>query len=142
MNLIRGRTAPGFLLAGGYVENLLDSAGAARMPGAVDFLTYATATVLQAVANGHTYGFDIIDATGLPGGTVYPALRRLEHAGYLDARWEPIKIAKVEPRPPRRYYALTRAGEAALAEAVRRYRLLEHNRPARSRARLPRPSRA
>jgi len=41
------------------------------------FLTYTTAVILQAVANGYLYGFDIIDITGVPGGTVYPALRRL-----------------------------------------------------------------
>ena len=45
------------------------------------FLTYSTAVILQAVANGYLYGFDIIDMTGVPGGTVYPALRRLEDAG-------------------------------------------------------------
>jgi hypothetical protein len=47
------------------------------------FLTYSTAVILQAVANGYRYGFDVIDITGLPGGTVYPALRRLEDAGHL-----------------------------------------------------------
>ena len=40
------------------------------------FLTYSTAVILQAVANGYRYGFDIIDITGVPGGTVYPALRQ------------------------------------------------------------------
>jgi len=40
--------------------------------------------ILQSVRSGYLYGFDIIDITGLPGGTVYPALRRLEEAGYLN----------------------------------------------------------
>ena len=52
------------------------------------FLTYATATILNAVSNGYLYGFDIVDMTGMPGGTVYPALRRLEEAGYLTSTWE------------------------------------------------------
>ena len=89
------------------------------------FLTYSTAVILQAVANGYLYGFDIIDITGVPGGTVYPALRRLEESGYLISKWEKQSIAQAEPRPARKYYELTRPGREALAEAVKRYRLLE-----------------
>ena len=51
-------------------------------------LTYATGMVLQAIDVGFCYGFDVMDASGLPDGTVYPALRRLEAAGFLTARWE------------------------------------------------------
>jgi len=103
-------------------------------------MTYSTAVILQAVANGYLYGFDIIDITGMPGGTVYPALRRLEAAGLLEAEWEKPSIAQAEPRPPRRYYKVTRAGREALADAVKRYRLLEQTRPQRKRE--PGPSRA
>jgi hypothetical protein len=39
-------------------------------------LSYAATVILQAISSGYLYGFDIIDITGLPGGTVYPALRR------------------------------------------------------------------
>ena len=101
------------------------------------FLTYATAVILHAVDNGYRYGFDIIDATGLPGGTVYPALRRLEDAGHLTSRWEEAAIAHAEPRPPRKYYALTRSGQDALADAVKRYRLLEPAPPRRRRQTKP-----
>jgi PadR family transcriptional regulator len=104
------------------------------------FLTYSTAVILQAVANGYLYGFDIIDVTGLPGGTVYPALRRLEDAGHLNSSWEKASVARAEPRPPRKYYELTRTGRDALAEAIKRYRLLEHTLPAR--APRVKPSRA
>ena len=104
------------------------------------FLTYTTAVILQAVANGYLYGFDIIDITGVPGGTVYPALRRLEDEGYLTSEWEEPSIAQSEPRPPRKYYELTRAGRVALADAVKRYRLLEQTQPQKKRE--PRPSRA
>jgi len=103
-------------------------------------LSYAATVVLQAVNAGYLYGFDIIDATGLPGGTVYPALRRLEEAGYLDSRWEKPSIAQAEPRPQRKYYELTREGHDALALALKRYRLLES--PSRSKQRRPKPARA
>ena len=104
------------------------------------FLTQATAVILQAVANGYLYGFDIIDITGLPGGTVYPALRRLEEAGYLASKWEKQSIAPAAPRPPRKYYDLTRAGREALAEAVKRFRLLEQTQL--NKKQDPKPSRA
>jgi DNA-binding PadR family transcriptional regulator len=104
------------------------------------FLTYSTAVILQAVANGYLYGFDIIDVTGVPGGTVYPALRRLEEAGHLISKWENQSIAHAELRPPRKYYELTRTGREVLAEAVKRYRLLEQTRLIERPD--PRPSRA
>jgi len=104
------------------------------------FLTYSTAVILQAVANGYRYGFDIIDVTGLPGGTVYPALRRLEEAEQLASRWEKQSVAQKEARPPRKYYELTRAGRATLTEAIKRYRLLEQTQP--NQERDPKPSRA
>jgi DNA-binding PadR family transcriptional regulator len=104
------------------------------------FLTYSTAVIMQAIANGYRYGFDIIDISGLPGGTVYPALRRLEEAGHLTSSWEKESVARAEPRPPRKYYELTRSGREVLSEAVKRYRLLEQTQPTRSRN--PKPSRA
>lgn len=88
-------------------------------------LTYAATTVLHAAANGYQYGFDIIGVTGLPGGTVYPILRRLEDAGYLEGRWEKHRTAQQQQRPPRRYYALTKAGDKALAGALDRFPLLQ-----------------
>jgi PadR family transcriptional regulator, regulatory protein PadR len=104
------------------------------------FLTYSTAVILQAVASGYLYGFDIIDITGVPGGTVYPALRRLEEAGHLVSKWEKESVAQAATRPPRKYYEMTRSGREALAEAVKRYRLLEQTQP--SKERHPKPSRA
>src|SRR5262245_15315633 len=89
-------------------------------------LSYTTAIILQALANGYQYGFDIIDVTGLPSGTVYPALRRFEEVGLCDSRWEADDVAEREQRSPRRYYELTKDGRAALAEALKRYRALEN----------------
>jgi len=101
------------------------------------FLTYSSAVILRAVADGYLYGFDIIDMTGVPGGTVYPALRRLEEAGFLTSKWEKQSISQSEPRPQRKYYELTHAGRDALAEAVRRYRLLDEAQTNKMRERKP-----
>jgi DNA-binding PadR family transcriptional regulator len=87
-------------------------------------MTYPTAAVLMAIRRGHRYGFDVMDATGLPDGTVYPILRRLERRGVLVAAWEDEETAHREQRPARRYYALTRAGEAVADEASGRFPLL------------------
>ena len=103
-------------------------------------LSYAATVILQAISSGYFYGFDIIDITGLPGGTVYPALRRLQEAGYLSSQWEKPTIAQDEPRPQRKYYELTRSGRDVLVEAVKRYRLLDRTPPRKQRQ--PRPSRA
>ena len=84
-------------------------------------LTYPTALVLHALASGYTYGFDVIDATGLPSGTVYPILRRLEDAGVLRSRWERETAARDEGRPPRKYYQVTGAGQTTAREALERF---------------------
>jgi len=91
------------------------------------YLSYTVAVILQALDNGYQYGFDIMDVTGLPSGTVYPALRRLEEAGHVRSKWEKHAIAQQELRPPRKYYELTKEGRDALAEALQRYRLLERS---------------
>jgi len=84
-------------------------------------LTYPTATVLLAIRHGHRYGFDVMDATGLPDGTVYPILRRLERRGVLTGAWEDDAVARGEQRPARRYYRLTSVGEASLEEVMERF---------------------
>jgi DNA-binding PadR family transcriptional regulator len=84
-------------------------------------LTYPTGIILQAIARGYGYGFDIMDVSGLPDGTVYPALRRLERAGLLESEWEDEETATREQRPQRRYYELTSEGEKALAAARERF---------------------
>ena len=87
-------------------------------------LSHASTAVLQTVAQGYLHGFDIIRTTGLPSGTVYPALRRLEEARYLTSAWEEARVAQDAGRPPRKYYEITRKGREVLAEAVARYKLL------------------
>ncbi|WP_158885316.1 helix-turn-helix transcriptional regulator [Amycolatopsis anabasis] len=74
--------------------------------------------LLLAVLDGKKlHGYAIIEALqlrsdgalDLPTGTVYPALRRLERAGYLASEWDVVSGRK------RRTYRLTRAGQRALA---------------------------
>jgi DNA-binding PadR family transcriptional regulator len=84
-------------------------------------LSYTGLFVLQAVAQGHRFGFEIMDATGLPSGTVYPALRRLEALGFVGSAWEDDDRARRENRPRRRNYRLTKAGRAQLQEAHSRF---------------------
>gem|GEM_PF-175243 len=88
-------------------------------------LSFSGTAILQAVAHNYHYGFDIMDVTGLPSGTVYPALRRLEAAGLVAAKWEDEQTAHKDQRPARKYYKLTSTGRQALSEAVVRYRRLE-----------------
>ena len=99
-------------------------------------LSVTVCSVLQSVVDGAHYGFDIIEHTGLPSGTVYPALSRLERDGYLASSWEDEGRAHGEGRPARRYYRVTVAGARALREAMAYYRALlpALQRPARGRA--------
>ena len=90
---------------------------------------YATLRVLQAIASGYVYGFDIMDVTGLPSGTVYPILSKLEESGFLKSKWEDPRIARSEKRPARRSYEMTDDGREALAESVQQYRKLQRLSP-------------
>ena len=100
-------------------------------------ITYSTVLVLEALARGYHYGFDIIDATTLPSGTVYPILRRFESEGLVTSEWEAQGIAARDQRPPRRYYVLTADGKNVLAETADRYRAAHEIVPRRSRAVKP-----
>jgi DNA-binding PadR family transcriptional regulator len=83
-------------------------------------LSYSAALVLQALAQGFGYGFEVMRATRLPSGTVYPLLRRLEATGLVRSRWEDTTEAHADARPARRYYEATATGATALAEARER----------------------
>jgi PadR family transcriptional regulator, regulatory protein PadR len=95
-------------------------------------LSYTGLFVLQAVAQGHRFGFDIMDVTGLPSGTIYPALRRLEAQELVRSDWEKDGTARKEGRPRRRYYEITPTGRRQLAEAETRYRAVGRLFPKRS----------
>jgi PadR family transcriptional regulator PadR len=49
----------------------------------------------------------------VPGGTLYPALLRLEQQGLAEPTWQPS-----ESGPRRKYYAVTAAGRRLLAAQV------------------------
>ena len=87
-------------------------------------VSHTAAMILQTVDNGFNYGFDIMDATGLPSGTVYPALRRMESEGWIASEWEPDNKAAAAQRPARKYYRITRAGSEVLQASQQRYPLL------------------
>ena len=75
--------------------------------------------VLAALSTGPAHGYAIIEAIreksgqafNLPEGTIYPALHRLEQAGFLSSRWTVAESGR-----KRRVYALTRGGRRALAD--------------------------
>ena len=87
-------------------------------------LSHTAAMILQAVSAGYVYGFSVMEMTGLPSGTVYPAMRRLERDELIRSHWEKQSIADAEQRPPRKYYEVTRSGKATLEASRKRYPLL------------------
>lgn len=98
-------------------------------------ISHTSALILQTINAGYVYGFDIMDVTGLPSGTIYPALRRLEKDSFVRGDWEDKRSAVRQDRPPRRYYKLTRQGKDVLAGAVERYPLLARLAPQEKTAR-------
>ena len=93
-------------------------------------LSHTAALILQAIGVGQGYGFSVMEMTGLPSGTVYPAMRRLERDGLIRSQWERQSIADAQQRPPRKYYKLTRSGKEMQEASQRRYPLLAKLVPA------------
>jgi len=84
------------------------------------------------------YGLDICESTGLPSGTIYPILARLERIGWVDSNWEDPDAHIAEGRPRRRYYRLTREGAECADEALKN---IQRSRKNAARAwRIPAPS--
>ena len=96
-----------------------------RTMGGDPKLSHTAAMILQAIHGGYKYGFSIMEMTGLPSGTVYPAMRRLEGDGLIRSQWERQSIADAEQRPARKYYKLTATGISSLEASRKRYPLLE-----------------
>src|SRR5262245_16203791 len=88
-------------------------------------LSFGQVAILHAIADGNRFGFDIMDATGLTSGTVYPTLDRFEALGLVTSKWEDARTARRDKRPPRRYFDLTAAGARELAGALTRYKNLK-----------------
>jgi PadR family transcriptional regulator PadR len=85
-------------------------------------LTYATTFILRVISQGRPYGFEIMDVTGLPSGTVYPALRRLEACALIRGAWD--KRTTKGGGPSRRCYQITKAGKEFLLQAEERFPML------------------
>ena len=67
-----------------------------------------------------------MEVSGLPSGTVYPVLRRLEKEDAVESQWEDDATASAAGRRARRVYRLTEPGQL-LAERARQ-RLAETQR--------------
>ena len=72
--------------------------------------------ILSILSKNDHYASEILDT--LKGGkmivvegTIYPLLTRLKNSGLLQYRWEESTSG-----PPRKYYKITEAGKASLAE--------------------------
>ncbi|SBT45268.1 transcriptional regulator, PadR family [Micromonospora auratinigra] len=76
------------------------------------------------------YGLDLMTLTGLPSGTLYPVLHRLQAAGWLAAEWEEVDPSAAG-RPARRYHRLTPEGLRAARQALAELRALAPQRSPR-----------
>jgi transcriptional regulator len=73
--------------------------------------------ILKAVSLGPLHGYGILlriqqvskDALQIPQGSLYPALYRLEHRGWIAAQW-----GESENKRKAKYYSLTAAGRKQL----------------------------
>jgi DNA-binding PadR family transcriptional regulator len=90
--------------------------------------------VLLAEPDEEMYGLEIVEATGLAPGTIYPILFRLEEAGWIESRWEDAE-EHVAGRPRRRYYRFgigpvdgAATARQALAEADQRQQARQRGR--------------
>jgi PadR family transcriptional regulator PadR len=81
--------------------------------------------VLAMLRDKEWYGFELVHALGsIDGmvtgeGTLYPLLSRLRRQGLVETSWQESTTG-----PPRRYYRLAPAGQAALADFTSAWRLL------------------
>lgn len=76
------------------------------------------ATLLRDVAVPH-YGLEMGKDAGIPSGTIYPILARLERAGWIESELEKID-PRAAGRRARRYYRLTSEGERAARAEISR----------------------
>lgn len=63
------------------------------------------------------YGLEISRESGLPTGSIYPILTRLETAGWVTSAWEDIDESE-QGRRRRRYYRLTAEGAKSAQDEV------------------------
>jgi PadR family transcriptional regulator, regulatory protein PadR len=87
------------------------------MPTRLSTQTLRLASVMLENPDVPYYGLELSKSAGLKTGTIYPALARMEQAGWVDSKWE-AERAEDLGRPRRRLYRLTGLGETVLRDAV------------------------
>ncbi len=88
-------------------------------------MTFQTRQVLRALLDDpaeQRSGLELCESAGLPSGTVYPILARLEHVGWVDSRWEDPAVHDTAGRPRRRTYRITQDGAVQARTALARVR--------------------
>ena len=78
--------------------------------------------ILKAVSLGPLHGYGTLlriqqiskSALQIPQGSLYPALYRLEHKGWITSEW-----GESENKRKAKYYRLTASGRKQLADAIR-----------------------
>lgn len=99
--------------------------------------TQALLAVMLTDPQGQHYGLEMGRAAGLPSGTIYPILARLERAGWIVSEVEDVD-PRVVGRRPRRYYKLTGTGERTAVESIEStLKRLSAPPPGKSLPRLP-----
>jgi PadR family transcriptional regulator PadR len=84
-------------------------------------MTLQTQLVLRALLEDPSkerYGLALCELVGLPSGTIYPILARLEQLRWVESFWEDADRHVVEGRPRRRYYRLTPDGAEHAGHAL------------------------
>jgi PadR family transcriptional regulator, regulatory protein PadR len=84
-------------------------------------LTHQTKQVLLVLLEApgdEVFGYELTIAAGLPTGTVYPILKRLENEGWLEGRTETVGEREGGRGRPRRYYRLTGLGQREGRRAI------------------------
>jgi DNA-binding response OmpR family regulator len=82
--------------------------------------SFPTLLVLQALLDGDSeggYGFELVARTGLPSGSVYPILRRLEERSLVASSWTIVQVERQRRR--RRYHRLTQRGVTVASSETR-----------------------
>jgi DNA-binding PadR family transcriptional regulator len=96
-------------------------------------ITLQTELVLQALLvepSQRRYGLEICQLVGLPSGTVYPILARLERVGWIESSWEDPEVHEAAGRARRRFYRVASGGaELAKSALARSYRAKKKPHP-------------
>ena len=93
------------------------------LPGTVDLL------ILRTLQNGELHGWAISeriqnvseDVLQINQGSLYPALHRLEHRGWIEAEWAVSELGRRA-----KYYRLTAAGRKQLGVETREWERMAH----------------